>query len=81
MLTVTAKEQLRQTIEDLSELEAEQALAFIAHRRERDPLVELVENAPEDDEASTPEEDRSAAEAWAQRRDSVALGEIERELG
>ena len=31
---MTAKEQLRQAIEDLSELEAEQTLAFIARRHE-----------------------------------------------
>jgi hypothetical protein len=78
---MTAKEKLRKAVEDLSELEAEQTLAFIARRHERDPVIEFFENAPEDDEPSTPEEDRSAAQAWAQRGDSVPLSEIERELG
>jgi len=78
---MTAKEKLRQAIEDLSELEAQEMLAVIADRRGRDPVVEFFESAPYDDEPSTPEEDRSAAEAWAQRRDSVPLSEIEHELG
>ncbi len=61
---MTAKEGLRQAIEDLSELEAQRTLAFIARRRDdRDPMIEAFENAPYDDEPTTPEEDRSAAEA------------------
>ena len=78
---MTAKEKLHQAVDDLAELEAEETLAFIARRRESDPVVELFENAPIDDEPSTPEEDRSAAEAWEQRHDSVSIDELERELG
>jgi len=78
---MTAKDKLRQTVEELTELEAEQTLAFIARRRERDPVLEFFENAPTDDEPTTPEEDRSAAEAWEQRHDSVSIDELERELG
>ena len=47
---MTAKEKLRKAIEDLSELEAEQTLAFIADHHGRDPVIEYFENAPEDDE-------------------------------
>ena len=76
-----AKEQLRPAIEDLSELEAEQTLAFIARRHDdRDPMIAAFEDAPDDDEPTTPEEDRSAAAAWAQRHDSVSLDEFRREL-
>jgi hypothetical protein len=78
---MTAKDKLRQAVEDLTELEAEQTLAFIARRREGDPVIEFFENAPVDDEPTTPEEDRSAAEAWDQRHDSVSIDELERELG
>jgi hypothetical protein len=76
---MTAKEKLRQAIEDLSELEAERTLEFIAGRR--DPMIAAFEDAPDDDEPTTPEEDRSAAEAWEQRRESISLDELERELG
>jgi hypothetical protein len=34
---MTAKEKLRQAVDELTELEAENALAFIAGRREREP--------------------------------------------
>ncbi len=79
---MTAKEKLRQAVEELTELEAEQTLAFIARRRDdREPIIEFFANAPVDDEPTTPEEDRSAAEAWEQRRDSISLDELERELG
>jgi hypothetical protein len=78
---MTAKEKLRQAVEELTELEAEQTLAFIARRRDRDPMIEAFENAPYDDEPTTPEEDRSAADAWEQRHDSISLDELERELG
>lgn len=80
---MTAKEKLRQAIENLSEPEVEATLAFIADRSGRDPVLELFESAPEDDEPSTPEEDESADEAWAQhqRGASVPLDEMRRELG
>ena len=77
---MTAKEKLRQAVEELTELEAEQTLAFIASRREEDPVLAFFSNAPEDDESLTPEEQASAEEAWAQRRDSVSLDEFRREF-
>src|SRR5689334_7101197 len=77
---MTAKEKLHQAVDELSELEAEQMLEIIARRRERDPVREFFDNAPVDDEPTTPEEDRSAAEAWEQRHDSISLDEFEREL-
>jgi hypothetical protein len=79
---MTAREKLRQAIEELTELEAEQMLELISRRRERDPLIELFENAPEDDEPSTPEEDASAHEAWEsyRRGEAVSMDEIRREL-
>ena len=68
---MTAKDKLRQAVEDLSELEAEAALAYIAQRRERDPVIEAFENAPLDDEPVTDEEERalSVAGGLPARRD------------
>ena len=79
---MTAKDKLHQVVEELSELEAEQMLELITRRRERDPLIELLENAPEDDEPSTPEEDASADEAWEQykRGEAVSIDELRREF-
>ena len=79
---MTAKEKLRKAIEDLSELEAEQTLAFIADHHGREPVIEYFENAPEDDEPLTPDEEASLDEAWAQykRGDAVPLEDIRREL-
>jgi hypothetical protein len=77
---MTAKDKLRQAVEDLSELEAEQTLAFIARRREDDPVLAFFNNAPEDDEPLTPAEQASVEEAWAQRGDSVSLDEFRREF-
>jgi hypothetical protein len=80
---MTAKDKLRQAVDELTELEAERMLELIARRRERDPLVALFEDAPEDDEPSTPEEDASADEAWEQyqRGEAVSMDEIRREFG
>jgi hypothetical protein len=70
---MTAKEKLRQTVDDLSEAEAQDALGFIVRRRgQRDALGELLERAPLDDEPTTPEEDKSAREARAE----IARGEV-----
>lgn len=77
---MTAKDKLRQTVEELSELEAEQTLAFIARRRESDPVLELFESAPEGDEPLTPEEEASVDDAWTRRGDSVPLDELRREF-
>jgi hypothetical protein len=77
---MTAKDKLRQAVEELSELEAEQALAFIARRQEQDPVREFFDNAPEEDEPLTPAERASVDEAWAQRGDSASLAELRREF-
>jgi hypothetical protein len=70
---MTAKEKLRQTVDDLSEAEAQDTLGFIVRRRgQRDALGELLERAPLDDEPTTPEEDESAREA----RVEIARGEV-----
>lgn len=83
MYRMTAKEKLRQTIEDLSEAEAQDALGFIVRRRQRyDALGEMLERAPLDDEPTTPEEDEGVREARAEiaRGDVLSADEIRREV-
>ena len=79
---MTAKEKLRQAIEALSETEAKEALDYIVRRRERDPLTDLLDNAPEDDEPTTPEEEEGVREARAEieRGEVFSAEEIKREL-
>ncbi len=80
---MTAKEQLRQTVERLSEAEAQDALGYIVRRRgKHDALSGLLERAPLDDEPTTPEEDRGAHEAKEQiaRGDVLSADEIRREV-
>lgn len=70
--TMTAKEKLRRAVEELSEAEAAEALDLLVRRGEGDALDELLENAPVDDEPTTPEEDEGAREARAE----IARGEV-----
>ena len=78
---VTAKQKLREAIEQLSEEEARDALRYLAERS--DPLMELLDDAPEDEEPLTPEEEEGLREARAQaeRGETVPLDELRRELG
>jgi hypothetical protein len=80
---MTAKEKLWQTIDDLSEAEAQDALGFIVRRRgQRDALGELLDRAPIDDEPTTPEEDEGVrgARAEIERGDVLSADEIRREV-
>jgi hypothetical protein len=80
---MTAKEKLRRAIEELSEAEAQDALGFIVRRRgEHDQLAELLEDAPVDDQPTTPEEDEGVREAKEQiaRGDVFSADEIKREI-
>jgi hypothetical protein len=80
---MTAKEQLKQTVEKLSEAEAQDALGFIVHRQnKRDALADLLDSAPVDDEPTTPEEDEGAREAAQQiaRGEVLSADEIGREV-
>jgi hypothetical protein len=80
---MTAKEQLKQTVEGLSESEAQDALGFIVRRQStRDALGDLLASAPIDDEPTTPEEDEGAREAGEQivRGETLSADEIRREV-
>jgi len=71
---MTAKEQLRQTVDELTEAEAADTLDYLARRRRdgHQTLRELLEAAPIDDEPTTPEEDEGAREA----REQIARGQL-----
>lgn len=66
---MTAKEQLLQRVQTLSEDEAAETLRMLDQRS--DSLTRLLDNAPEDDEPTTPEEEALVQEA----RDEIARGE------
>jgi len=72
---MTAKEQLRERIETLTEREAERTLRLLddlSDDEPRDALDELLAAAPIDDEPTTPEEDAGARKA----REQVKRGEV-----
>lgn len=80
---MTAKEQLRQAIEELSEAEAQDALGFIVQRRGgHDALSELLDSTPMDDEPTTPDEDDGVREARTEfaRGEAFSAEEIKREI-
>lgn len=83
LVSMTAKDKLRRTVEELSETEAQDTLGFIVHRRDkRDALAELLERAPLDDEPTTPDEDEGVREAREQivRGEVLSADEIRREI-
>ncbi len=78
---MTAKEQLRRTVNNLSEAEAAEILDFIARRR-APTLDELLDQAAVDDEAVSDEEERAVQEARDQieRGETVPLEQVRSEL-
>ena len=69
---MTAKQQLRHAIDELTEAEAAETLDYLARRREqRDALTEFLDQAPIDDEPVSDQEERAVQEA----RDEIARGE------
>jgi hypothetical protein len=78
---MTAKERLRNLVDELSEQEAAEALALFEQRSD-DPMVQALDNAPIDDEPSSEEEDASAHEAFEEykRGETFSADEIKREL-
>ena len=79
---MTAREKLHRVVDELSEAEAEDTLRYLAARRHRDdPLLALLESAPEDDEPTSAKEDAGAREAWAEYRrgESTPLEQLRRQ--
>ena len=81
-MRVTAKEQLRDRVERLSEDEARQALRALEVSLGRDPVQAFFADAPLDDEPVSAEEDAAVAEARAEveRGETVSLEQARREL-
>ncbi len=61
---MTTKERLHKLIDELSEIEAERALALVQKERE-DPVIATPHDAPEEDEDISAEEEAAAAEGRA----------------
>lgn len=80
---MTAKEKLRQTVEQLSEEEAQEALRYLDERGRPDALTEFLDKAPGDDKPLTPEEEEGMSEARAEikRGQTVPLEQLRRDLG
>ena len=80
-LRMTAKEQLRDAIDALSEDEARDALRYIEVRRV-DPMLAAFLAAPIEDEPVTEDEERAVAEAREEYRrgQAVPLDEIRHEF-
>jgi len=78
---MTAKEQLRERIETLTEEQAERTLRLLDDVDE-DPVIAAFRDAPEDDEPLTPDEERAIEQARAEHRrgESVPLDDIRHEF-
>lgn len=78
---MTAKEKLRERVEQLTEEEAEAALALV-ERGLDDPLAVRLARAPLEDEEISPEEEAAAAEGRADiaAGRTVPLDEVMREI-
>lgn len=79
-LAVTAKEQLRERVEALSEDEAERTLRLLDDLD--DPVIAAFRDAPLDDEPWTNDDEAAAAEGRAEAiaGRTVSLDEAKREL-
>ncbi len=78
---MTAKEQLRERIETLTEHEAQRTLRLLDDLHDL-PTV-LLDDAPIDDEPTSPEEEAAVQEALdaAARGETLSLDELRAELG
>jgi hypothetical protein len=73
---VTAREQLLEQVEVLSEEQARDVLALLASRR----LVALHQAAPQDDEPDDDPSELAEARDQVRRGDTVSLADARREL-
>jgi hypothetical protein len=80
---MTAKEQLHELVDELTEPEANRALVLVKKEHE-DPLLRAIANAPEDDEPWTDEDEAAMAEVRADDAagvPTIPLEQVMRELG
>ena len=78
---MTTKERLRELVDELTEDEAAATL-LITERHRDDTMLQVLASAPDDDEPSAPEEDRSAQEALEayKRGEAIDADELKRDL-
>ena len=79
---MTAKQQLRERIDELTEAEAADTLDYLARRQRRDALTVFLDQAPIDDEPTTEEEERAVQEAREEvaRGETISLEQLKRDL-
>jgi hypothetical protein len=80
---MTAKEKVLQHLPSWSEEQAERAL-LAAETELKDPVLALIDNAPEDDEPLNAEDEAALAEVAADRAagvPTIAFEEIKRKYG
>jgi hypothetical protein len=80
---VTAKEQLREFVDELTEPEAKRALSLVKKEHE-DPLPRAITDAPEDDEPWTDGDEAAMAEVRADDAaglPTIPFEEIKRKYG
>lgn len=80
------KEQLHDLVDKLSDEElhaAKRFLEFLLQEKPADPFLEMLRNAPLDDEPTTPEEDEGAKQAWREYQEGKARPweEVRKEIG
>ena len=66
LAAVTTKARLHELVDGLSDQEADDALRYIAERRD-DPVMAAFRDAPEDDEPVTAADEQALAEVQADR--------------
>lgn len=78
---MTTKERLHELVDELTEAEAAATL-LVTERHRDDPMLQVLASAPDDDEPSSPAEDRSAQESLEAYRRGEAIGpdELKRDL-
>jgi hypothetical protein len=80
---MTTREKARKLLEELPESDMEPVVEFLASRG-RDPVLQLLENAPEEDEEISAEEEaavREARDELAAGAPTIPLEQVMRELG
>ena len=78
---MTAKEQLHELVDELSEPEAKRALSLVKKEHE-DPMIVAFRDAPEDDEPLSAEEEAALEQSHEEYRrgEAVPLDEIRHEF-
>lgn len=79
----TTKDDLRRLVDQLPESEFHAARRYLEYLRSMGaPLLRALQEAPEDDEPTSPEEDAAAEAAWQEylRGEGIPLDQVKREL-